>query len=94
MQFWEEGPLLLLCSCDLAQNCRVHLGDRESVGTLAVHRFGGLRPRQSALVNRVFNKIDALLTLTQLSSVADKAVLQFRILSSHLNHLPLRPADH
>jgi hypothetical protein len=36
-------------------------------------------PDVEGLVNPVLNKIDALLTLTELSSVADEAVLQFGI---------------
>jgi hypothetical protein len=36
-------------------------------------------PDVEGLVNPVLNKIDALLTLTDLSSVADEAVLQFGI---------------
>jgi hypothetical protein len=56
----------------------------------ALGKFGSWAVQDSAL-----NKIDALLTLTELSSLADKAVLQFGIsLVSISNHLPIRPADH
>jgi delta 1-pyrroline-5-carboxylate dehydrogenase len=46
------------------------------------------------LVNPLLNKIDALLTLTRLSLLAAKTVLQFGIPSSQSQSLTNRPADH
>jgi hypothetical protein len=42
----------------------------------------------------VLKKIDALLTLTAFSLLADQAVLYLVFLSFNLNHLPIRPPDH
>jgi hypothetical protein len=47
-----------------------------------------------SVANPALNKIDALLTLTELSLLADKAVLPFAFLSFNLNHLAIHAADH
>jgi hypothetical protein len=49
---------------------------------------------QSCLANPMRNKIDALLTLTELSLLSDKAVLPFAFLSFNLNHLAIHATGH
>jgi hypothetical protein len=51
-------------------------------------------PDVEGLVNSVLNKIDALLTLTELSLLADKAVLHLVFLPPQSQSFTDCPADH
>jgi hypothetical protein len=73
MQSSEDGPLLRLCDCDIAQNFPAHL--RELGRDWAEYRIQTQKVSDllrcvvlevEGLVNLVLNQIDALLTLTAL----------------------------